>query len=159
MKMRTSLLVAAGFAVATLLVAPASLAALYKWIDENGRVVYGDTPPAGVKADRLSASAPPADPGAVRDMASKDAEIRKRQQQRADDDAKADKDRADANWRRSQCQQARNNILSLRSGGNIYRYNEKGERVFLETAAREEAVAQNQKIIRDLGCVQASGPG
>jgi hypothetical protein len=159
MNARISLLVAASFGVATLLAAPASLAALYKWLDENGRVVYGDTPPAGVKADRLSAAAPPADPAAVRDMAAKDAEIRKRQQQRADDDAKADKDRADANFRNRQCQQARNNILALRDGGNMYRYNEKGERVFLEAPGREEAIAQNQKVIRDLGCVQASGPG
>jgi hypothetical protein len=158
MNVRTSLLLAAGVALVTALAASPSLAALYKWIDENGRVVYGDTPPAGVKADRLNVVAPSADPGAVRDMASKDAEIRKRQQQRTDDDAKADKDRADYNLRRSQCQQARNSILTLRSGGNVYRYNEKGERVFLEAAAREETIAQNQKIMRDLGCVQAIGP-
>jgi phage pi2 protein 07 len=159
MKARPSLLVAVGFAVATLLAAPASLAALYKWLDENGRVVYGDTPPAGVKADRLSAAAPPADPGAVRDMASKDAELRKRQQQRVDDAAKADKDQADLVKRRAQCQAARNNILTLRNGGNVYRYNEKGERVFFEAADRERAIAENQVLIRDLGCAQATGPG
>ena len=158
MKARSSLVVAAGFAVATLLAAPPSLAALYKWLDENGRVVYGDTPPPGAKADRLSA-APPADPGAVRDMASKDAELKKRQQQRADDAAKADKDQADLVRKRAQCQQARSNILTLRNGGNVYRYNEKGERVFYEAADRARAISENQVLIRDLGCVQATGPG
>jgi hypothetical protein len=159
MKARISLLIAASFGVATLLAAPASLAALYKWLDENGRVVYGDTPPAGAKADRISASAPPADPGAVRDMASKDAELKKRQQQRAEDATKADKDQADLVRKRAQCQQARNNILTLRNGGNVYRYNEKGERVFFEAADRERAITENQVLIRDLGCVQATGPG
>ena len=159
MKVCTSLFVAAGFAVAALLAAPASLAALYKWLDENGRVTYGDTPPAGVKADRINAAAPPADPAAVKEMASKDAEIRKRQQQRADDAAKADKDQADLVKRRVQCQQARNNILTLRNGGNVYRYNEKGERVFFEAADRERAITENQVLIRDLGCAQAVGPG
>ena len=158
MKMHTSSLVAAGFAVASLLAAPASLAALYKWLDENGRVVYGDTPPAGAKTDRLSTAAP-ADPGAVRDLASKDAELKKRQQQRADDAVKAEKDQADLVRKRAQCQQARNNILTLRNGGNVYRYNEKGERVFYEAADRERAITENQVLIRDLGCMQATGPG
>jgi hypothetical protein len=158
MKARTSLVVAGGFAVATLLAAPPSLAALYKWLDENGRVVYGDTPPPGAKTDRLTA-APPADPAAVRDMASKDAELKKRQQQRTDDAAKADKDQADLVRKRAQCQAARNNILTLRNGGNVYRYNEKGERVFYEAADRERAITENQVLIRDLGCQQATGPG
>jgi hypothetical protein len=155
MKLRTSLLVAVGFAVATALAASPSLAALYKWIDENGRVTYGDTPPAGVKADRLSATAPAADPGAVRDLASKDAELKKRQQQRVDDAAKADKDLADANLRRTQCQQAVGRIKTLREDANVYRYDGKGQRVFLEGAAREEAIAQNQKLMRDIGCTPA----
>jgi hypothetical protein len=153
MKVRTVLLVA-GIA-ATALAPSLSFAALYKWMDENGRVVYGDTPPAGVKADRLNTGVAPADPAAVRDMASKDAEIRKRQQQRADDEAKANKDVADANLRRTQCQQAVGRIKTLREDANVYRYDEKGQRVFLEGAAREEAIAQNQKLMRDIGCTPA----
>src|SRR5439155_19350605 len=47
-------------------------AALYKWSDENGRVVYGDTPPPGVKAGRVNWAVAPADPNAVRDMAEQD---------------------------------------------------------------------------------------
>jgi hypothetical protein len=130
-------------------------AATYKWLDENGRVVYGDTPPPGVKAERLNAALPPADPNAVRDMAAKDAEFRKNAQARVDEEAKAEKDRADANLRRSQCQQALGQMKSLREGGNVYRFDEKGEKVPLDAAARESAIAQNQKIMRDIGCTPA----
>ena len=40
----------------------------------------------------------------------------------------------------------------------MYRYNEKGERVYLNAAMREESMAQNQKLMRDLGCTPAIQP-
>ena len=157
-RQRVSLFAAFAFSPVTALCATPSLAALYKWVDENGRVNYGDTPPAGVKAERLNATVAPADPNAVRDLATKDAEIRKRQQQRADDEAKEEKSRADINLMRRQCQQAIGRVKSLREDPNVFRYNEKGERVYLDAAMREAEIAQNQKIMRDIGCTPAIPP-
>ena len=133
-----------------------SLAAMYKWVDENGRVSYGDTPPVGVKAERMSSGPPPADPAAVRDLATKDAEIRKRMQQRTDDEAKVQNDRVAENLRRTQCQQAVGRVRSLRQDANVYRYNEKGEQVFLDAAARENAIAENNADRRR--CTPPSSP-
>jgi hypothetical protein len=65
------------------------------------------------------------------------------------------KDRADANLRRSQCQQALGQIRSLREEPNVYRIDEKGEKVLLDAPARESAIAQNQQIMRDIGCTPA----
>ena len=158
MKLRKSLIIAAVFGVVAALAGTASIAAMYKWVDENGRVAYGDTPPAGVKAERMNSGPGPADPGAVRDMATKDAEIRKRMQQRTDDDAKVQKDRVDENLRRTQCQQAVGRVKSLRQDANVYRYNEKGDKVFLDTAARENAIAENNKLMREIGCTPAIQP-
>jgi len=153
MNLRSMLLLAACAAACA---ATPVAAATYKWLDENGRVVYGDTPPPGVKAERLNVTVPsPEDPNAVRDMAAKDAEFRKNAQARVDEQAKAEKDRADANLRRSQCQQALGQIKSLREDTNVYRFDEKGEKVMLDAAARESAIAQNQKIMRDIGCTPA----
>lgn len=158
MKSRTAAIVAAAFGVIAALAGAAANAALYKWVDENGRVAYGDTPPAGVKAERMSSSPAPADPAAVRDMANKDAEIKKRMQQRNDDDAKVQKDRVDENLRKTQCQQAAGRVRSLRQDPNVFRYNEKGDKVFLDTAAREESIAQNQKLMREIGCTPGIQP-
>lgn len=130
-------------------------AALYKWTDENGRVVYGDTPPAGVKAERVNAAVPPADPNAVREMASKDAQINKRQQARADDEAKAEKAQADAKAKLERCAQLRGNIQTLRSDANVFRFNEKGEKVYMEAPDREKGVADSEKQVRDLNCPAA----
>ena len=158
MKLRNSAIAAAAFGMIAAIAGAAASAAMYKWVDENGRTAYGDTPPAGVKAERLTSGPPPADPAAVRDMATKDAEIRKRMQQRSDDDAKVQKDRVDENLRRTQCQQAAGRVRSLRQDTNVYRYNEKGEKVFLDTAARENAIAENNKLMREIGCTPAIQP-
>jgi hypothetical protein len=158
MKLRKSLIAAAAFGVIAASAGSAALGAMYKWVDENGRVAYGDTPPAGVKAERMSSGPAPADPAAVRDMANKDAEIRKRMQQRNDDDAKVQKDRVDENLRRTQCQQAAGRIRSLRQDANVYRYNEKGEKVFLDAAGRENSIAENNKLMREIGCTPAIQP-
>ncbi len=158
MKLRNSWLAAAGFGVVVAFAASASTAAMYKWVDENGRVAYGDTPPAGVKAERMSSGPPPADPAAVRDLAIKDAEIRKRMQQRTDDDAKVQNDRVAENLRRTQCQQAVGRVRSLRQDANVYRYNEKGDREYLDAAARQNAIAENQKLMREIGCTPSIQP-
>jgi hypothetical protein len=127
-------------------------AALYKWNDENGRVVYGDTPPAGVKAERVNPSVAPADPNAVRDMAAKDAQMNKRQQDRAEDETKADKAQADARAKLDRCAQIRGRLQTLRADVAVYRFNDKGERVFMPAAERDKAVAESEKMLRDLNC-------
>jgi hypothetical protein len=158
MKLRNSWVAAAGFGVVVAFAASASTAAMYKWVDENGHVSYGDTPPPGVKAERMSSGPPPADPAAVRDLAIKDAEIRKRMQQRTDADAKVQNDRVAENLRLTQCQQAVGRVRSLRQDANVYRYNEKGDKVFLDAAARENAIAENQKLMREIGCTPSIQP-
>jgi hypothetical protein len=152
MKLRTDLIFAAGLGVFLALASTASHAILYKWIDENGRVSYGDQPPPGAKPEKLNASIGPADPNAVRDMATKDAEIKKRQQQRADEAAKTAKDESDGKKKLDQCVQARGRIKTLRNDTAVFRYNEKGEKVLYDAGDRERAIADNQKLMRDLNC-------
>ena len=55
MKLRTAFVFAAGFGAFLALASTASHAILYKWIDENGRVVYGDQPPPGAKPETVFA--------------------------------------------------------------------------------------------------------
>jgi hypothetical protein len=138
---------------ALLVVALPALAALYKWKDENGRVVYGDTPPPGVKAERVNPVVAPADPNAVRELAAKDAQMTKRQQERAAEDAKSEKAQAEAKAKLDRCVQLRGNIQSLRATqSGMFRYNEKGEKVYLDAAEREKGIADAEKMLRDLNC-------
>src|SRR5208282_6932345 len=130
------------FAVCALLfVALPAGAVLYKWTDEKGGVVYGDTPPPGVKAERVSATVAPADPGAVQDMASKDAQFKKWQQQRAADEAKAQKAEVDAKAKSDRCTQLRGRLQTLHSNTPLYKFTDNGGKVYYDTPERDQAIA------------------
>jgi hypothetical protein len=152
MNLRSPICLAVGV---LLLVALPAGAALYKWTDEAGRVVYGDTPPPGVKAERMITNVPPADPSAVRDIAAKDAQMKKRQQERTDADAKSQKSEAEAKAKLDRCVQIRGHLAGLRSDAAIYRFNEKGEKVYYDQAERDKAAADDEKQLRDLECPSA----
>ena len=73
--------------VAATLLAATAAAQQYKWVDENGRVRYGDTPPPGVKATPLKGPSGPSAPAAAtkgeKDKLSPEAAFRKRQEDAA----------------------------------------------------------------------------
>jgi hypothetical protein len=135
-------LAALALAVVTLPVA----AATYKWTDANGRVVYSDQPPpAGVKAEIIGPAAPPSDPNAVKNMVSKDAELKKRQLDRSDADAKAAKDQAQNAQRRDLCLVVRGKIKDIEGGAAVFKYNEKGERVPVDDAGKQAELATERE--------------
>ncbi|MEO5700773.1 MAG: DUF4124 domain-containing protein [Casimicrobiaceae bacterium] len=144
----------AGYALALLCAAgiytdPAH-ADLWKWVDANGRVVYSDIPPSGdVKAERVNRASPPANPNAVKDMINQDAELKKRQMQRADDASKADRARVDATRREDQCNQARGQQKALQMDNIQHvRINERGERVVMDAAMRKQEREKVEALLR-----------
>jgi len=116
-----------------------AVAALYKWTDPNGRIVYSDQPPAGnVKYETVSTSgAAPANPGAVRDMANKEVEMKRRANDAAEKDKKAEAQRVELAKRQDMCQRAQSNIRQLSAEQvALVRQNEKGELVYVDDATR-----------------------
>jgi hypothetical protein len=146
----------AGCRAALLVLAFAALsqpacAALWKWTDANGRVVYSDIPPAGdVKAERVNGPSPPANPNAAKELASQEAELKKRQMDRADEAGKADKAKADAAQRQQSCARARAQISALQIDNvQHYRINERGERIVMDAAMRRQERQRMEAYVRD----------
>lgn len=147
MKRTFLLMLVLGFALGF---ADGASAQQFRWIDKEGRVQYGDTPPPGVKATRLKP--PPAGTPAPSAAAKKDAEkplspeaaFRKRQQEQAEAEKKSAQASGDAATRRENCESAQAQVRQIQSGQRISTVNAQGERVFLEDAqiARELARAQ-----------------
>jgi len=74
-------------ALALALCAAPATAALYKWTDASGRVVYSDQPPPGnVKVETLQGPPPVANPNAVKDLANKEMEFKQRQLEKIETD-------------------------------------------------------------------------
>jgi Skp family chaperone for outer membrane proteins len=144
-----ALLVAA--VVLALIALPAG-AALYKWTDANGRVIYSDQPPTGnFKVESINAPPPPANPNAVKELASKEAELQQKKMLRADEEAKAAKTKAETDKKREQCAKVRGQIAMMQSEQNVllFRSNEKGEPVYMDDAARRKERDQLDVWVRE----------
>ena len=140
----------------------AATAQLYKWTDQNGRVQYGDTPPAdAANVTHLrapspgSASAPAAAPEAKKDAAGKDKPLtpeqafQKRQQERAQAEQKAAQEHAEAQEKRANCDSAQASLRQLQSGQRLSSVNAAGERVYLDDEQRNGQIARQQKAVAD----------
>ena len=143
------------FAV-SLAFAATALAQQYKWVDQDGKVRYGDIPPPGVQATPLrppvSAPAAPA-PAARKDGSttplSPEAAFRKRQQEQQEKDAKSAKERADAETRRVDCEQMQASLRTLQSGQRISTTNADGERVFIDDEQRAKDIERAQRAVTE----------
>ena len=135
-------------ACCALVVAIPAAAALYKWVDASGRVVYSDIPPTGdVKYETVSGTAPPATTSnAIKEMAARDAEFRKRQAEAAAKDKQAEDKRLDTAKLNEQCERARLQIKQLAAEQIPYaRLNEKGEMVYLDDTARRREREETER--------------
>jgi hypothetical protein len=142
----------------------AAALAQYKWVDKDGKVRYGDTPPAGVKATPMNAPsggyAPPppaADKSAAKDgksakaapkgpltPAEQDADFRKRQIEADKSREKDQKVAQEAQGKKQNCTAAQDQLRLYDSGQRIARTNPSGERYYLEEGqiAQESAKAR-----------------
>ena len=143
---------AAALAACALAAAAPAAAALYKWTDANGRVVYSDQPPsaATVKAETLAPLPPAANPNAAKELAQKDADLRKRTTERAESAAKADKDRTAKEQRAEECTRIASTLKQLSwSEVKIYRANDKGEQVEMDDAAKQRERARLEGLQKE----------
>jgi hypothetical protein len=138
----------------TFFFAAAASAQQYKWVDQDGKVRYGDVPPPGANATRLKAPTA-GTPGAAAE-AKKDGgkpltpeeAFRKRQ----DDAQKAQQDQAKADTqaqaKRENCTRAQDYLRTLESGQRIARTDAQGERYFLEDAQVAQETAKARQAVQ-----------
>lgn len=123
--------------LAAAMIAVPAEAVLYKWVDANGRVSYSDQPPpTNVKAEIVSGAAVIAAPDAVRDLASQEMDLKKRQAQRVEEQKKVEKVRADTALQQQACIELRGKLKIFESDQPIVRLNEVGEQVFMDDTMR-----------------------
>ena len=133
----------------------AALAQQYKWVDQNGRVQYGDVPPPGVKAQRLkppsgSAPAPAAKKAEKGEKAlSPEAAYRKRQEDAQNEREKDAQAEQEAAAKRENCARAQEGLRALESGDRIVRTDAKGERYYLEDAQIAQETARARQLVKE----------
>ena len=141
-----------GFSAAVGAIALPAAAAMYKWTDANGRVIYSDQPPNGnYKVEAINAPPPPANPNAVKELAAKEAELQQKKMLRAEEETKLAKTRAETDKKREQCAKVRGQVAMMQSDQNVLymRSNEKGEPVYMDDAARRKEREQLNGWMRE----------
>lgn len=134
------------FLVAVLLaLAPAAQAAIYKWVDEDGNVHYGERPPLPDATPLAIPNQPEkARPGAERERLERQKRMlegyaRKRAEERRQREEAARK----AEQRKRACIEARDKFQAFERARYLYRLDENGERVVLN---EEERAARMEKL-------------
>ena len=133
----------------------------YKWVDKDGKLRYGDTPPPGVKSTQLKPPpGPVASPAAAGAAAAKDAKkgpltpveqeqaFRKRQLDAKAAEEKAQKSQAASAEKAQNCTNARESLAALESGQRIARTDDKGERYFVDDDQREKDIARGREMVK-----------
>ena len=142
--------------LAAMLGAASAPAQVNKCLDANGKVVgYGSQCPPGTRSEATnirSAPAPSASPGAAKSIAEQEADFRKRQVEKQDAQAKADKRASEDSEKKRACDSARSYLKTLQSGMRVARTDPNtGERVYLGDDERAREMDSAQRAV-DTNC-------
>jgi hypothetical protein len=137
-----------------LCVAPLASAQLYKYIDKDGKTVYTDQPPPNVQTKPVNA--PPPGPTAAgskngtsgnKSALERDKELEKTREQAKEQSKKQDEAAQKAKQAEQRCTQAQSSYQQYSEGGRLLKYNEKGERVYMDD---EEIAKSLQKARQEM---------
>jgi hypothetical protein len=141
-----------------LVLAGAAHAQMYKWVDKDGKVRYGDVPPPGVKATPMkgmqsapTSAAAPASKDAKKgplSPAEQEQEYRKRQQEDKKASEKAEKEKQAEAGKNEACERSKEYLRTLQSGQRIARLNPSGERYYLDDDQVAQEIAKAQQSIQ-----------
>ena len=146
--------------LAALVVCSTASAQMYKWVDKDGKVRYGDTPPPGAKSSQVrtpvsGAAASPAPASKDKDAkkgpltpAEQEQEYRKRQAEAKKGAEKSDSERLAKAERSEGCERTREYLRTLESGARIARTNPSGERYYLNEDQVAAEVAKGQQSVQ-----------
>ena len=142
-----------------LLFSAAATAQQYKWVDQDGKTRYGDVPPPGVKAQRMRPPAsgpspsPAAPSGAAKDAKgaplTPEAAFQKRQKEQKEADDKVAKERSEADLKRTNCEQARNQLRTLESGQRMATTDSSGAPTFMDDSQVAQEKAKAQRLVSE----------
>jgi len=136
-------------ALAVLFTAAAAHAQVYRWVDEQGKVHYGERPPSGAKAnpveDKLAAPPGAPQPKAAPDTSQQERDFQRRRMEREQQEAREQKAAAKS---KAECERERSRLAQLRNARRVPAgVDEKGDRRYLSDGDRNEAIAAQDAAV------------
>lgn len=122
---------------------------MYRWVDEQGRVHYGQVPPSGVQAEQMRRASPPADQAAQERLQRETGVREERQQQARSEEETQAQDEANRRMRQENCERARNNLDALTSRGGRVTLRDGDQYRMLEEEERQTMIERARNQIRE----------
>lgn len=124
---------------------------IYKWTDEDGNVIYSQTPPPrGIDVKKIKeAPPPPVNPNdAMGDLRKRADEFSKRRDERLEVEAKGEEAAAEAKRQREICAQLRKNLAGLQSTSQARVKGEDGQLSVIGEDSRQQKIKATQQRIQ-----------
>ncbi len=126
---------------------------IYKYVDENGEVHYGDRPTGDPAEQRMALVSRGTNSSAVNaridQRRERDAARDEARQLRENEEQEAAAQRADADERAAKCEENRARLRSYDEARRLYKEDDNGERVYLDESERAEAEARVRDMITE----------
>ena len=119
----------------------------YKWTDKSGRVHYSDRPPSDAAKPVAGTGASQDTSQAIKALAEKEQDFRKRQEEAAEAREKADKEAEQARIKLQNCENARKQMSQLQGSNRLYTTAPDGSKQYMNTADRLQAMDIAQQAI------------
>ena len=126
-------------------------AKIYKWVDEEGNVHYGERPDSGnaktmnIKSEPSSHTAPAAENRRenAQKLLDSIAKERKEKQEAAEKSAKEE------SVRKENCSRAKKQAALLKQGGRMFEMTDTGERKYLDDATIQSRLQEAEKAVKE----------
>ncbi len=132
---------------------PVSAGEIYKYVDENGNITYGDRPSGSPTEERMNVVTRATDPDQVQASVDATLELEERLEQsreaRAEKKAAREEARQVAEQRAQKCTENRDKLARYDESLRLYRQDANGERKYLDDAEREKAKQHVQGLIKE----------
>lgn len=134
-----------------LLAGVASASDIYKHVDDDGNVSYGDRPTGAPAEQRVNIVSRATSPAAVQASVDQTLELEERSEQRRDErearKAKEEEKAREAADRASKCSDYRQKLNRYSESRRLYRVDANGERVFLDDSEREKETQHMRGLV------------
>jgi hypothetical protein len=138
------------FALCVVLAAMPAAADVYRWVDEDGRVHFGDRPPPG-SAERIAVPVAPAPDAGLKDRRLKRRRLLDAFEEERQLQEQAAKEAAQEAERRGQyCRQAQDRLRGIEASRRVYELDENGNRAYRwwDDNEKEQAIAEARRAVR-----------
>lgn len=130
---------------------------VYKWVDKDGKVQYSDQPPLSGDANKMkrkskdsTQTSSPASNSVAKpagSVADQELEYRKRKAEKEEAEKKQQAEADTAKQNKQYCASLKGDLRSHSDGTRLVRYNEKGERTFLDDKERADSKVKLEERI------------